>query len=50
MSRVSRPVSPLRIRVRVTEPVGKPSKLHFEKESVVNTTQVTLQKAFGGKY
>lgn len=47
--RVSRPVSPLRIRVRDTEPLGKTSKLHFEKESVLNTTQVTLSKSISRK-
>lgn len=30
---------------RVTESVGKTSKLHFEKESVVNTSHVTLSKS-----
>ena len=49
MSTVSSAISPLRFRMRITETVGKTSKLHFEKEAVRNITQITLSKTIWGQ-
>lgn len=45
MSKVSSALSLLGFRVRITETVGKASKLHFKKEAVKNKSQVALSKS-----